>query len=117
MAEGGPRCPKEPHRYPMIAKRTVRDSQWEPKGAEREPKAPKPPTRGPTSARDSEVDSKGTPKGAKGFPRSPQRKPKAPKRHPREASGASYICKLPINRPSGRYVITYYKLIYLHICI
>ena len=28
----------------------------------------------------------------------------APKRHPREASGALYICKLPINRPSGRYV-------------
>ena len=57
----------------------------------------------------------GTPKGpqrtAKGSPRAPQREPKGaqsrPKGDQRQHRGPNYINKLPINRPSGRYVIIY----------
>ena len=54
----------------------------------------------------------GGPKGAKGGPKAAQRESKAPQREPeagqrepkRPPSRHNYINKLPINRPSGRYV-------------
>ena len=86
----------------------------------RDPRQPKAPQGDPTGA-------PGRPKGvqrtAKGSPRAPQREPKEPKVGPKEAKGTPkgpkgsqrdkiYIKKLPINRPSGRYVIPYIYPIY-----
>ena len=63
--------------------RTPKFAQREPKGSQKSQKEPKV---GP-----------GTAKGAPKTPKGSQRKPK----------GKIYIKKLPINRPSGRYVIIY----------
>ena len=86
-----------------------KDREGRPTGAQRRLKGSQRhssrPQRVPQVTWDGEVEPKSTPKGAKGSPRSSQRKPKEPQRHPREASGALYINKLPINRPSGRYVM------------
>jgi hypothetical protein len=87
----------------------LQDGQRDPKGGPRHPKG---------SQREAKVAPKGaqgTPKGAKGRPKSPQREPKAPQREPKGAQSrpkgnqkdpksTHYINKLPINRPSGRYV-------------
>jgi len=94
------------------------------RGGHRELKGtPKGPKGRPKGAKGS--PSKGTPKGPKGRPkgaqglpneskRNPKSVPGAPKalkRHPKAAKGSQrekiYIKKLPINRPSGRYVNIY----------
>ena len=68
-----------------------------PKGSQREPKgAPRHPKQG------QRQHQRGT-KGAQWRPRGTQRNPLAPKR---EFKGSLYTQKLPINRTSGRYVIS-----------
>lgn len=95
-----------PHRYPRMAKRIAKGR---PMGAQRHLKGTHRHTIRPQGVpqvlRDGEVEPKVIPKGAKGSPRQFQSKPMALKRNPMEASGALCVCKLSINRPSGRYVI------------
>ena len=76
-----------------------------PKGAQR-------PAKGsPRASQKEPQEPKGRPKGAQGLPKESKRRPKSaqgtPKalqRHPKEAKGEDIYQKLPINRPSGRYV-------------
>ena len=91
--EPGPICP--------------RTAKGTPKGRQREPKGIPKGTKG---AQRTPKGSPRAPKGVKRRPKSAQGKPKALQRHPKEAKGSQrekiYIKKLPINRPSGRYVTT-----------
>ena len=85
------------------------DPKRESRGAQSHPRRPKGV---PLVAQDGQREAKGTQRQPS--PKSSQRKPKAPQRHPREAKGSQrdkiYIYKLPINRPSKRYVSIF------HIC-
>ena len=99
-----PKAVQGGQRHPTGTQDAQKDRKGRPMGAQRRLKGsqrhPSRPQGVPQVTRDGEVEPKGTPKGAKGSPRSSQRKPKEPQRHPREASGALYIYKLPINRPT-----------------
>ena len=92
-AKGTPRAPQD---APKRTKGTPKDGQMGPKGTQKGAKgsqrAPKGSQRAPTG---SQKERKGTQKGARGSPKSAPRKPK----------GQDLYFKLPINRPSGRYVI------------
>ena len=124
MPQGTPRqakgTSKDGQREPRAPQRETKGAKGIPKGDKGSPRAPdkgtpkgdkgsqRHPSRPqgvPQVLRDGKVEPKAIPKGAKGSPRTFHSKPKEPHRHPREASGALYISKLPINRPSGRYVI------------
>ena len=107
---GSPTPQKGGQRWPTDGQR---DTKGTPKGSHGEPKV----TQG------AQKGSHWSPKMAKGRPRAPkgsqaQSHPKGsqrhPQRHPREAKGSQrdkiYIYKLPINRPSKRYVSIF------HIC-
>ena len=58
----------------------------------------------PKGPKDGQREPKGTPKGDKGSQREPKRQSKGSQS---PAGGPNYINKLPINRPSGRYVIAF----------
>ena len=89
--QGSQREPKSAPSHPRGAQGALKGSHEHPKGSQRESKGtPKGTKRWPKKAKETPKD---IPKRAKGSPKSPQRRPK------------DYIDKLPINRPSGRYVI------------
>ena len=81
-----------------------------PPGAQGAPHGPqKCPKMATGSPSDGQRGAQSTPKGAKGRPKSPQKHPRGSQRCHKMAKGSpgrpNYINKLPINRPSGRYVI------------
>ncbi len=105
-----PRAPqRKPNGTPKGAKPARKGAKGSPRAHQNEPRAPiKEPK-----------EAQGHPKGAKEVPKSPQRKPKAHQRHSREGKpkGRDLYFKLPINRPSGRYVIVKCMYNMLYKCI
>ena len=87
-------------KLPMWPKGCPKRPKGGPRAGQRDPKAPKGTPRGsPRSPQRVKTEAKVGPGGAKGVPKTPkggQRKPQGK---------IIYIKKLPINRPSGRYVI------------
>ena len=55
--------------------------------------------------------SKASPKGSQREAQRAQSHPKGGQRHPKNTPGPNYMNKLPINRPSGRYVKLYCNLV------
>ena len=104
--QGAQRDPTGTPGWPKGSQRTANGS---PKALEREPKAPKPPTRAPTSAPGRPSGDQGHPKGSHRESKVVPKEAPGTQRHPREASGPLYICKLPINCPSSRYVTLCWK--------
>jgi hypothetical protein len=90
-APGTPRSPK-------VAQKTPNGTPREPKAIPRDPRVPQ---RIPRA-------SQGGPRGSQRSPRAPQGSAEAPQREPNGGKGSpsnsKYMRKLPINRPSGRYV-------------
>ena len=86
------------------ATRDPKAPQGQPKGAQGRPKASQ---RGPKAA-------PGTTKGAQWRPTGVQGRPMAPQK---ELQGDLYTSKLPLNRPSGRYVMQYICIIPWYKCI
>ena len=106
----------------------IRVTSWltrSPEAASRDPRPPRATEESkgvPRHPKGAQKAPKGRPRHPKVSPRAPQRKPKAPKAVPKEGQGTAketqkkpqaqyiyiyiyiYITKLPINRPSGRYV-------------
>ena len=82
-----------------VAQGLPKESQREPKGRPKGPKgAQRTPRGSPRAPQRVKTEAKVGPGGAKGVP-------KAPKGGQRKPKGKIYIKKLPINRPSGRYVL------------
>ena len=114
--------PKGSQRESKALQREPKGVQGHPKGSQREPKgtpkgakgSPRPSQRAKGSPRHPKGSQK-EPKGTQREPEGAQSHPKGSQRHPKDIQGKSkgqdLYFKLPINRPSGRYVI------YIHIYI
>ena len=87
---------------PESAPSDSKDAQREPKGPQRDPKDTQKPSEG------SQRKAKGTRKGAKVAP-------KEVKNAQGKSEGPDLYFKLPINRPSGRYVTYIYSITNLNI--
>ena len=93
--KGSAKGPKGTQKEPKGTPKELKGTPKGPKGIPKEPKGtPKEPKVSPKAAKDTSKTPKGSPKGSQGA----QSRPKAGQRH-------LYINKLPINRPSGRYVV------------
>ena len=97
-------CPRTAKRIPEGGQREAKGTPKETKGVQRTPKGVERTPKG----------SPRSPKGVKRKPKSAQGRPKALQRSQREKI---YIKKLPINRPSGRYVMLCRRLPWTHIGI
>ena len=98
---GPDEAPGQPWKALPEAKGTPMDGQRSPRAPQRSQKEPKV---SPKAAKGTSKTPKGSPKGSQREPQGAQSRPKGSQRH-------LYINKLPINRPSGRYVInTWYQV-------
>jgi hypothetical protein len=95
--------PRGPQGHPRAPKRRPTAPQGSPRAPQGSPRAPQ---RSPRA-------SQGGPRGSQRSLRAPQGSAKAPQREPNGCkegpSNSKYIAKLPINRPSGRYVNLSYR--------